>query len=118
MCISVDLPDPDGPITAVSLPLITSTETPCSACTAVSPCAVAARDARAGDDRDRLRRLPLLLVLDDNCPHLELLQLGSRSVRSKKPITRRSYSAGSVVMPAMCWPFGTSQICFGSRAAA
>ena len=40
------------------------------------------------------------------------------SVRSKKSTTRRSYSAGSVVIPAMCWPFGTSQICFGSRAAA
>ena len=41
-----------------------------------------------------------------------------RSSRSKKPITRRSYSAGSVVIPAMCWPFGTSQSCFGSPAAA
>jgi len=40
------------------------------------------------------------------------------SIRSKKPTMRRSYSAGSVVIPAMCCPFGTSQICFGSPAAA
>ncbi len=37
MCISVDLPEPDGPITAVSLPLSTSSEIPRSASTAVSP---------------------------------------------------------------------------------
>ena len=37
MCIRVDLPEPDGPITAVSSPLATSTETPRSASTAVSP---------------------------------------------------------------------------------
>ena len=37
MCISVDLPEPDGPITAVSLPCATSSETPRSASTAVSP---------------------------------------------------------------------------------
>ena len=37
MCISVDLPEPDGPITAVSWPLATSTETPLSAFTVVSP---------------------------------------------------------------------------------
>ena len=37
MCISVDLPEPDGPITAVSLPCCTSSETPRSASTAVSP---------------------------------------------------------------------------------
>ena len=37
MCISVDLPEPDGPITAVSLPLMISTETPRRASTAVSP---------------------------------------------------------------------------------
>ena len=37
MCISVDLPEPDGPITAVSLPWPTSSETPLSASTAVSP---------------------------------------------------------------------------------
>ena len=37
MCIRVDLPDPDGPITAVSLPFGTSTDTPRSASTAVSP---------------------------------------------------------------------------------
>ena len=37
MCIRVDLPDPDGPITAVSLPRRTSTETPRNASTAVSP---------------------------------------------------------------------------------
>src|SRR6185503_6215502 len=46
--------------------------------------------------------------------------LGHGSVRrcsSKNPITFRSYSAGAVVIPAMCCPFGTSQICFGSRAA-
>ena len=37
MCISVDLPEPDGPITAVSRPFAMSTETPRSASTAVSP---------------------------------------------------------------------------------
>ena len=37
MCISVDLPEPEGPITAVSFPLPTSSETPLSASTAVSP---------------------------------------------------------------------------------
>ena len=37
MCISVDLPEPDGPMTAVSLPRPTSMETPHSALTAVSP---------------------------------------------------------------------------------
>ena len=36
-CMSVDLPDPDGPITAVSLPRSTSSVTPRSAWTAVSP---------------------------------------------------------------------------------
>ena len=36
MCMSVDFPEPDGPITAVSAPLATSTETPRSAWTAVS----------------------------------------------------------------------------------
>ena len=37
MCISVDLPEPDGPMTAVSLRCSTSIETPRSASTAVSP---------------------------------------------------------------------------------
>ena len=37
MCMRVDLPEPDGPMTAVSWPLATSTETPRSASTAVSP---------------------------------------------------------------------------------
>jgi len=37
MCISVDLPEPDGPITAVSCPFGTSRETPRRASTAVSP---------------------------------------------------------------------------------
>ena len=37
MCISVDFPDPDGPITAVSRSDATSRETPRSASTAVSP---------------------------------------------------------------------------------
>ena len=37
MCINVDLPEPDGPITAVSLPWPTSSEMPLSASTAVSP---------------------------------------------------------------------------------
>ena len=36
-CISVDLPEPEGPMTAVSRPRGTSTETPRSASTAVSP---------------------------------------------------------------------------------
>ena len=37
MCIRVDLPEPDGPITAVSFPCATSSVTPRSASTAVSP---------------------------------------------------------------------------------
>ena len=37
MCIMVDLPEPDGPMTAVSSPVPTSTEQPFRACTAVSP---------------------------------------------------------------------------------
>ena len=37
MCISVDLPEPDGPMTVVSWPRETSSETPRSASTAVSP---------------------------------------------------------------------------------
>ena len=38
MCIRVDLPDPDGPMTAVSRPRSISTETSRSAVTVVSPC--------------------------------------------------------------------------------
>ena len=37
MCMSVDLPEPEGPITAVSSPEGISSETPRSASTAVSP---------------------------------------------------------------------------------
>src|SRR5687768_13690205 len=37
MCMSVDLPEPDGPMTAVSLPASMSSVTPLSASTAVSP---------------------------------------------------------------------------------
>ena len=37
MCINVDFPDPDGPITAVNFPRPTSNETPRNASTAVSP---------------------------------------------------------------------------------
>ena len=37
MCISVDFPEPEGPITAVALPGAMFTETPRSASTAVSP---------------------------------------------------------------------------------
>ena len=37
MCISVDLPEPDGPITAVNLPAATSSDTPRSAFTQMSP---------------------------------------------------------------------------------
>ena len=36
-CISVDLPEPDGPMTATSWPRVTSSETPRSASTAVAP---------------------------------------------------------------------------------
>ena len=37
MCMSVDLPEPDGPMTAVRRPAAMSTETPRRASTAVSP---------------------------------------------------------------------------------
>src|SRR5471032_2605189 len=37
MCMRVDLPDPDGPMTAVSRPRATSTDTSRRAVTAVSP---------------------------------------------------------------------------------
>jgi len=36
-CISVDLPDPEGPMIALKTPASNSTVTPSSACTAVSP---------------------------------------------------------------------------------
>jgi hypothetical protein len=36
-CISVDLPDPDGPMMAVNWPRLNETEMPSSARTAVSP---------------------------------------------------------------------------------
>ena len=36
-CISVDFPDPDGPITAVKRPRSNSTDTPSNAQTAASP---------------------------------------------------------------------------------
>ena len=35
--MNVDLPEPDGPITATNSPSAMSTETPASACTSVSP---------------------------------------------------------------------------------
>ena len=37
MCMSVDLPEPDGPMTAVRRPAVMSTDTPRRASTAVSP---------------------------------------------------------------------------------
>ena len=37
MCMSVDLPEPDGPMTAVAFAGAMSTDTPRSASTAVSP---------------------------------------------------------------------------------
>ena len=37
MCMRVDLPEPEGPITVVSWPLLTSSEIPRRASTAVSP---------------------------------------------------------------------------------
>jgi hypothetical protein len=37
MCMSVDLPEPDGPITAMSSPAATVSETPRTASTALSP---------------------------------------------------------------------------------
>ena len=36
-CISVDFPEPEGPMTAVSFPRSTASVTPRSACTAASP---------------------------------------------------------------------------------
>src|SRR5947207_8387327 len=35
--ISVDFPDPDGPIIATYSPFLTSNETPCSACSSSTP---------------------------------------------------------------------------------
>ena len=37
-------------------------------------------------------------------------------VSSRKPMTRRSYSAGWASMPPVCCRPGTFQICFGSPA--
>ncbi len=37
MFMNVDLPDPDGPITATKSPAAISIETPASACTMLSP---------------------------------------------------------------------------------
>ena len=42
----------------------------------------------------------------------------SRSARSKKPTTRRSYSFGRALIPPTCPLPGTSQIIFGCPAAA
>jgi hypothetical protein len=36
-CMSVDLPEPDGPMIAVNSPAVNATSTPARACTAVSP---------------------------------------------------------------------------------
>src|SRR4029450_4951414 len=47
MCISVDLPEPDGPMTAVRRPPSTSSETPRSASTAVEPSPYTRVTARA-----------------------------------------------------------------------
>ena len=72
MCISVDLPEPEGPMTAVSLPLVTSTETSCSACTAVSPdpyVRVIPAPATTGIGFCCL----LLLALNEDGAHRELL---------------------------------------------
>ncbi len=51
MCISVDLPEPDGPMTAVSLPRATSRLTPRNASTARVALAVAPGDVAGRDDR-------------------------------------------------------------------
>ena len=67
-------------------------------------------------DHSRHAGGPSLGLRDRRGAHGRLL--GAARFRSKKAITRCSYSAGWVVMPAMCWPFGTSQICLGSPAAA
>ena len=51
MCISVDLPEPDGPMIAVSWPCAMSSETPRSASHGGVAVAVAAGDAGGGHDR-------------------------------------------------------------------
>ena len=47
MCISVDLPEPEGPMTAANWPRGKSTSTPRRASTAASPVAVRARERGA-----------------------------------------------------------------------
>ena len=56
VCISVDLPEPDGPMMAVNWPVAKSTVTPSSARTSASPLpyTLAASTARAAAGADRL----------------------------------------------------------------
>jgi hypothetical protein len=56
--------------------------------------------------------------VEDNGPAHEdaVLVFHASHLSSRLHRVCRSYSSGRVVMPAMCWPSGTSQICFGSRA--
>ena len=84
MCMSVDLPEPDGPMTAASSPRAMSSETPRSASTAVSPDAVAAGDVAGRDDRlmavvqhARVRRLEGARSVRQNCGHAGAALSGS-----------------------------------------
>ena len=63
MCISVDLPEPDGPMTAVALPDAMSTDTPRSASTAVSPSPYRRRHVARDDDRPVLALTHLTRLL-------------------------------------------------------
>ena len=96
MCMSVDLPEPDGPMTATSSPCVTSSETPRSASTAVSPDAVAAGDVAGRDDRlaavvqhARVRQLDGGVLLRQNCGHAGASLSDSNDVFAIDSLVRR-----------------------------
>ena len=71
--MSVDLPEPDGPMTAVSSPSATVTETPRRASHGRVTGAVAAAEVTRGDTHARLRVLGRVLRMEkslrESCVH-------------------------------------------------
>ena len=75
MCMSVDLPEPEGPMTAVNWPAGTSRDTPPSACTAASPSPYwrVTSVARTAADASFAGSLPFLrsgVIRDTGCSSL------------------------------------------------
>ena len=75
-CMSVDLPEPDGPMTAVSLPPSTSSETLRSAWTAVSPSPYVRVQVLRGDDASVRGGVRFHVVID--APLGELTASGAK----------------------------------------